>query len=415
MTEGVGRPLRVTLLTTYYHPVIGGVETHARQIAGELHVRGVDVRVVTRRLQAGTPRTELVDGVRVERVGPAGGRTRLAKWSLLPFAFAHLVRQQPRPDVIFCPDYRGIGLAALAAGRIRRCPVVLQAETPGALSCSSWDDELAAWRIPPDGRLARVLKWPLQRAYASAAMYNCISREIEQEAIACGIPRARLASIPHAVDVRRFSPASAPEREQVRAALGWPADRLICLFLGRLSVEKGILDLLDAWTEVARPHALLVVVGPDMAGHPLDAGRAARAFVGAHALAESVLFAGPVADPAPILRAADVFVQPSHYEAFGISAIEAMASALPIVATRTGGLVDFLVHEETALLCAPRAPRELAILLDRVLTGPDLRSRLGSRARAAAVERFDTRLIAEAYMRLFHDVATAESRPAEGA
>ncbi|HSC27566.1 MAG TPA: glycosyltransferase family 4 protein [Vicinamibacterales bacterium] len=402
-----GRPIRVALLTTYYHPIIGGVESHTRQVAAELQRRGFDVVVVTRRLEATIEQPEMLEGVTMNRVGPRGGRTRFAKWFLVPFALRALFRMRPRPDVIFCPDFRGIGLAALAAGRMLRRPVVLQAETPGALSCSSWDTDLARAGISSDGWVARQLKRPLRRAYASATMYNCISREIEDEALSCGVQASRLARIPHGVDVDRFRPASPEERDRERASRGWPADGLLCLFLGRLSVEKGILDLLEAWTHV--DEAMLVVVGPDMPGHPLDAGPEARSFVERRGLGGRVLFAGPASDPAPLLKAADVFVQPSHYEAFGISAIEALASGLPVVATRTGGLAGFLAHEDNALLCAPGSPSELAREVNRLLQDPELRQTLGARGRDTAVRSFDKNVVADSYARLFRTLAGPRS------
>jgi len=397
--------LRVVLLTTYYYPVIGGVESHARQIAGELQRRGVDVTVLTKRLDAGTPASTSIDGVAVYRVGPSGTRTRFAKWWFLPFAFAALARRRPRPDVIFCPDFRGIGIAALAAGRLLQRPVVLQAETPGALSCQSWDADLSRWGVTPGGAIAWAMKWPFRRIYSSATMYTCISREIETEARNCGVPPERLQYVPHGVDVTRFRPASGDERQSERAAAGLPRDRPICLFVGRLSIEKGVLDLLEAWKRLADRRAALVLVGPDMSGHPLDAGVDARAFVARHGMAESVVFAGPTQDPASIMRAADVFVQPSHYEAFGISTIEAMATGLPTVATRVGGMTDYLVDEENALLCDPRAPEALARQIGRLLADDQLRQRVGTRARATTVQQFDKDVVADTYERVLRRVA----------
>jgi glycosyltransferase involved in cell wall biosynthesis len=285
--------------------------------------------------------------------------------------------------------------------------VVLQAETPGALSCSSWDPDLARVGIPPAGWLARALKWPLQRIYGSATMYTCISREVRTEALGRGVSPARLVDIPHAVDVTRFRPGAPADRLRERSARGWPLDRSICVFLGRLSVEKGILDLLEAWTRVERTDALLVVVGPDMPGHPLDAGPEARSFVARRRLTDRVIFAGPTSDPAPILRAADVFIQPSHYEGFPFSVIEAMASGLPVVATRAGGMVDVLVHEENALLCAPKAPDELGQAANRLLGDEGLRKRLGNRAREDAVRLFDKDVVADAYAQVFRRLASA--------
>src|SRR2546425_579546 len=93
------------------------------------------------------------------------------------------------------------------------------------------------------------------------------------------------------------------EPELLRTGLGWPADRPIVLFVGRLSIEKGVLDLLEAWRLVDRRGALLVLVGPDMPAHPWDAGRKARALVARHGLEDCVRFEGPAPETAHLFRA----------------------------------------------------------------------------------------------------------------
>ncbi len=394
------------LLSTYYFPVIGGVESHARQVARQLTDRGLHITVFTKRLGPDTPASDTIDGVQVERLRPSGPRSRFAKWRLLPFALLALARRRPRPDVIFCPDFRGVGIAALLAGWLLRRPVVLQAETPGALSCQSWNDDLARLHVSPGGLVARAITWPFRRLYAAASLHICISRDIEREALACGIPETRLRCIPHGVDIARFRPAASDdERRAIREAEDLPLDRLVCLFVGRLSVEKGVLDLLEAWRMLADPDAILLLVGPDMPGHPLDAGPAARAFATRHGLTASVRFAGPRTDPSVLMRAADVFVQPSHYEGFPSSAIEAIAAGLPILATRVGGMKDYLVDGENALLTEPADPGGLAQGLTRLLQDGPLRARLRTNARETAVARFDQNLIADRYAETLRELA----------
>src|SRR5439155_25916613 len=117
-------------------------------------------------------------------------------------------------------------------------------------------------------------------------------------------------------------------------------------------------------------------VGPDMPGHVWDGGPAIHAFVAEHGLGDRVRVYGPASDPARLYRAADLFVQPSHFEAFGISAIEAMASGVAVVASAVGGLRDFLVDGSNALLVPPRSPQPLGVALRRALADPSLCQRL---------------------------------------
>ena len=114
------------------------------------------------------------------------------------------------------------------------------------------------------------------------------------------------------------------------------------------------MDLLEAWRRRrASDDALLVVVGPDMTGHPgTPADRRARSSPARPRRSRALR--RPAADPSRFYRAADIFVQPSHFEALGNTAIEAMASGLPVVASGVGGLGDFFVDGENALLHRPR-------------------------------------------------------------
>lgn len=395
---------RVLVLSTYYHPVVGGVETHTRQIVRALHAEGFGIAVVTKRLGEGDE-PPVVDGVPVTRVAPRGPRAGWAKWVMIPFATVAMLRLHREFDVVYCPDYRGIGLAALIAGRLLDRPVVLETGVTGILSCANWDPALRRLGVDGQGWLGRLLKWPMQRLYRSANAYPCITREIEREALASGVPPDRVHYLPYGVDLRRFRPATIGEREALRAEVGWPPDRTIVLYVARLSVEKGILDLLDAWRHIDDATAVLVVVGPDMAGHHLDAGPAARRMVVEAGLEGRVVFHGPTSDPAPFFRAADIFVQPSHWEASPAAVVEAMASRLPVVASRVGGMAEYLVDGANALFCEPKAPATLVGPLDRVISDASLRARLAAAARETAEREFDADHLHAKYAKLFRDLA----------
>jgi glycosyltransferase involved in cell wall biosynthesis len=383
----------VLLMTTYYVPVMGGVETHARGLAAYLHQTGFPVRVVTKRVARAHAVDDVIDGVPVHRVRPTGERSGRGKWLATPFMLARALADRPAADVIVCIDYRGIGLAAVMAGRLTGRAVVVQAETAGVLASPTGgaDDHSG---VPPDDRWSRAIKAPIRAVYRLADHFIPIGRDIEREMLGAGVPRDRVHYLPHGVDVERFRPAASPaERTALRAAAGWPLDRIIVLFVGRLSVEMGVLDTLARRTDLGESRPLLVVVGPDMTGHPRDAGVKARAFVREHGLEASVMFQGPSADPAPLFRAADLCAQPSHFEAFGISAIEALASGVPLVASAVGGLRDFLIDGSNALLHPPRSPHELTAVLQRALADPALRQAIARQGRHTAVERFDQRTL----------------------
>lgn len=381
---------RVLVLTTYYAPVLGGVETHARVMVRWLHARGHDPLVLTTRVGAPAVRVSTADGVRVHRVPPGGARRQAAKWLAVPFVFSALVRLRRRYDAVYCPDPRGVGIAAVAARRLLGKRVVFQAATPGALSCSGWDGALVRFGIDPAGRVGRGIKGLGRRLYGGADAYVCISREIEDEARAAGVSDLQSLYQPHGVDLDEFRPADPDRVRRIRDVLGLPHDRVVCLFLGRLSREKGVLDLVDAWRRVDDDGAaLLALAGPDMPGHHLDVGSEVRARIARHHLSDRVRLLGGTGIPAKVMQAADVFVSPSYYEGFSITLAEAMACGLAPVTSAVGGVAEYLVAGENALICAPGRVDLLATALQRLVRDSSLRRTLGRAARATAARHFD--------------------------
>jgi glycosyltransferase involved in cell wall biosynthesis len=192
----------------------------------------------------------------------------------------------------------------------------------------------------------------------------------------------------------------------VRAANGWPLDRRLCLYVGRLSEEKGVLELIDAWRQLAAPDWTLVLIGPDMGGHALDVGPRAKALVAQCGLSSSVIFHGEATDTATLLRAADLYVQPSHYESFSNALVEAMGTGLPVVATRIGGMLDCIVDGENGLLCRPKDAADLAVKLRRLMTDGDLAALLAARARETVVADFNEDRILRKFETLFDGLAS---------
>ncbi|HEX4565515.1 MAG TPA: glycosyltransferase family 4 protein [Vicinamibacterales bacterium] len=389
------RHARVALMSTYYHPVLGGAEAAARRLAAFLVRRGHDVTVITTLTDAALPREETIDGARIERIGSPGPRASARKWTIIPRMASELSRRSGDYDVICVIDYRGVGLPAIFVGHRVGRRVAIQAQTEGVLSGS----HLSA--------LGRLVSWPARRAYTRADAVACISKGIQAEAIAAGVPAERVHYLPNTVDTDRFHPTERGERDRRRAELGWPVDRPLGIFVGRLSREKGIVDLLRAWQRVPA-HATLAVVGPDMPGHPWDESVRAREVAASPSLAGRVIFHGATTDPAPLYRAADFAVVPSHWESFGLSAAEAMSSGLAVVASAVGGLTDYIVDGANGLLVPAQNPPALADAIVKLVNDPALRSRLAAAARDT-VARFDERLVLERFGALLDQLAEVRS------
>jgi glycosyltransferase involved in cell wall biosynthesis len=390
MTAGRLKP-RVVVLTPYFRPVVGGVESNAERLARYLLASGFGVHVLTKRVTRGLPDIEDMDGVRVERVGPYGDRSAGGKWRLVPVVTEWLARERSTHDIVCCIDCRGTGVAAIVARALSRRPVVLQAQTAGVFSADNADPMLSRWHIDPHGRLGRLAKACARAVYGRGDAFACISHEIEREALASGMPRDRVHYLPNAIDMARFHPASDADKREFRRQFDLPSGAVICLFVGRLSREKGLMELMEAWRSIQ--HGILLVAGPDMEGHAWNVGPAAREFVTRHDLGSSVRFLGSVSDVAPLLRGVDAVIQPSHFEALGLSAIEALASGVPVVASAVGGLLEFIVDGENGKLCRPADPVALAAGMRAIIEDGALRRRLADAARQSVLREYDEQIV----------------------
>jgi glycosyltransferase involved in cell wall biosynthesis len=187
------------------------------------------------------------------------------------------------------------------------------------------------------------------------------------------------------VDLERFRTNPAWRRE-VRAALDVPENARVTLFLGRLTSDKGVLDLAHAFRAVAasRPDVFLVYTGPDEQNLEPEIRRA----VGA--LASRVRFAPLTDHPERHIAAADVLALPSYREGFGNVLIEAAAAGVPALASRIYGIEDALREGETGLMHPPGDVAAIAAGLERLLEDAVLRSRLGRQARERAARDFSS-------------------------
>src|SRR5207249_2684242 len=151
---------------------------------------------------------------------------------------------------------------------VTRRPVLFQAQTPGVLR--SRDDRASAGYtgLPSESVGIRLLKWPARAMYRRADAIACISHVLEREAMSAGVAADRVHFLPNAVDMGRYSPPPDAERAARRQMLGLQPGAVTCVFVGRLSREKGVLDLVEAWKLVQPAAATLLVAGPDMSDHP---------------------------------------------------------------------------------------------------------------------------------------------------
>jgi glycosyltransferase involved in cell wall biosynthesis len=317
--------MKVAVLTTSYPRYAGDpAGVFVADAVEQLRARGIDVEVVS---PASFRHFGIAYGSGVV------GNLRRAPWkgALVPAmlgSFALAARRAARDADLVHAHWLPAGAVALTTGK----PFVVQ-----------------LWGT--DVELARRAKPLARRVLGRARLVVCASNALADAARELGAQEVRI--VPSGVEL--------PE------SVGEPADPPEVLFVGRLSPEKGILELVQAADGME-----LVVAGD---GPLRDRVPQARGFVPHHELG-------------PLYTRAAVVAVPSHREGFGVACLEAMAYGRPVVASAVGGLLDLVADDETGLLVPPRDVPALRAALERLLADRELRQHLGAAARERVRERF---------------------------
>ncbi len=226
-----------------------------------------------------------------------------------------------------------------------------------------------------------------------------ISAAVADSLAAAGVDRRRMHIVPSGVDCARFHPPTPAQRLEARAALGLSGGEFVISALGALEPRKGHRYLIEA-------AAALASVAPSIKLRCLVAGHGSIRTDLEHEIvhlgcADRVKLLGRIDDPRGLLWASDVFAMPSLQEGLGIAALEAMASALPVIASRVGGLCEVVEHDRTGILVPPADPDSIASAIGRLAESPALRSQMGAAARARAVENYSMEKMAALTLALY--------------
>jgi glycosyltransferase involved in cell wall biosynthesis len=336
--------MRVAVLTTSYPRFPGdGAGRFVADAVGHVRARGVDVEVVG-------PEQYRHYGI-AYGYGMLGNLRRQPWLALfVPPLFAGFVRVARRLDAdLLHAHWLPAGWVAERSGK----PYVVQ-----------------VWGT--DVELARRAPWLARRVLRGARLVIAASNDLAERARALGAREVRV--IPGGVDV--------PLR------VGEEAEPAEVLYAGRLSPEKGVLELLEA------ARGMNLVVAGD--GPLRDRVPMARGFV-------------PHDELQQLYARAAVVACPSRREGFGVACLEAMAHGCPVVATAVGGLLDLVVDGETGIVVPPRDPAALRSALERLLADPALRRRLGTAGRDRARTHFSWERVTDATLAAYAEaVGTME-------
>lgn len=198
------------------------------------------------------------------------------------------------------------------------------------------------------------------------------------------------------VDVNRFRPNEA-SRGRIRKELNIPEDNVLFLFIGRLHVEKGLLDLFKAFSQAAKENLnmQLLIVGPNEGEFDLNFVELVAQFP------DRVHRVGYTTKPEDYIAAADVFCLPSYREGFGSVLIEAASAEVPSIASRIYGITDAVQDKVTGILHTPKAVDEIKEAMNLLANDKDLRLKMGKLARERAIKIFSEERVTNEFLEFY--------------
>ena len=342
----------------------GGQENRTMQECLQLRVRGVELMLVCPPQSGLSKRAREQDFAVAEVAMPR---------SLDPLAVFRIAAEMRRfrPDVVNSHSGRDTILAGLAARLVRPRPLVVR---------------------------TRHLILPI----TSRATYSwlpdhvvTVSVAVRENLIASGVAPQRITAITTGVDCQRFDPAIvAPV---LRRELGLADDAFVVGMVAILRMKKGHQDLLDAAVDVVKvlPQAVFVIAGDGPQRDNIERGIAERG------LQAHVRLLGLRRDIPEVLRSLNLFVLPTHEEAFGTSYLEAQAMGLPVIATRVGGVPEAVNEGVTGLLVPAKNPQALAAAIIELGRDPQRRSAMSAAGRPWVQAGHTTERMAERMIDLY--------------
>jgi glycosyltransferase involved in cell wall biosynthesis len=360
---------------------LGGMETHLVDLARAVAARGNRVMAIVPailELQSQVARLRAAN-IRVEQLNLAGAQspTRLARaWMRL-----RALTREFKPDVAH----------QQRTGPYHGKWAVLAARLGGARA-------IVATEHQPAYRLRGAQRWLNRAADALVDAIIVVSEQDRKMQLELtDRPARKIFAIHNGIDISKFTPPTPDEIAIARRELKLPNNTRIIGTLARLDPQKGMPYLLRALAQV--PGDWRAVIAGD--GALRDELEYLSDQLG---LTQRVSFLGFCDQPARVLAALDVFVLPSEWESFGLAPIEAMATGLPVVITRVGGMSELLIDGESGAFVAPRDVNALARALTRVLNDADLRARWGRAGRARVEKFFSVDAMTETTIAVYREV-----------
>ena len=381
--DSSNRNLSVVILVTNIDAPTGGVQKNTRLLLREFNKRGIATFACIRNYYR-LPSNETIDGTVVHRSPVCGNSMLLNGVLYFVDTIVWLIRNRSRYDVIQCQQMFGPTMAAAAASFLVRKPIVTRVTTSGTLGEVFHIRKMA---------FARLRLWLIRRVSIWVALTGDMAREIET----LGVGRKNIRVIHNSTTIPDTTAFDDRAKLGQRTRLGLPGVK-IGVFAGRLSEEKNLDVLINAWGLIAQRHpdALLLLIGEG--GEFRNVESSLRDQVARMGLGDNVIFNGYVERPVEFLLASDVFVLPSRTEGMSNSLVEAFACGCAIVASDIPANTEICKHRVNSLTVAAGDPVSLADAVITIFESPELAKGLRIEARRLAEMKLSVDTMVDKYL-----------------
>jgi len=243
-----------------------------------------------------------------------------------------------------------------------------------------------------------------RQAVEQADYFTVISKNLHRFFVqTIGVSRNRLQVIYNGVDTKRFH--SAVQRGKGINILPKGFQGTVFITVGRLAEAKDHITLFRAATIlVEKGYQFCIVVVGD--GELMETMQQAQKDLG---LQDHVFLLGTRTDVPDLLQQADIFVLSSKREGLPMVLLEAMSTALPVIATNVGGIPEIVKHKENGLLIQSQDEKEMATAMERLIVDKQLAKQLGAGARQTVVEQYSLDAISNQYAMLYNNILSSGS------
>ena len=391
----------------------GGQNVYVRQVGEALAHQGWQVDLFTRQTSS-SQETVIIHNANCRTIRlPAGPKAFVPRDNLFRY-LAEFVqawrRFQQQEGIRYELIHTNYWLSAWVGMELKKVQRVKQVHTYHSLGSVKY--QIAA-SVP---KIARTRLGAEKLCLETAERVVATSSQEEDHMRAVVPTASNITLIPCGTDVQRFGQI---DRGTARLQLGiFPAAKVV-LYVGRFDPRKGIESLVRAISLSQYhkdPNFRLIIGGGSVPGHSDGKERERiEGLVQALSLTAITLFPGRLDETNLHLyyAAADVCVVPSHYEPFGLVAIEAMASRTPVVASCVGGLQSTVITEETGLLVPPLDEVAFAGAIDRILANSLWRDQLGEAGRKRVIARFTWSQVAKDLGQLYEKLLEDQQESTE--